>query len=556
MSRTQTIIFGLDGADFDMIDPWIQTGALSTLQNLIDRGGRTKLKSCVPATTPPAWTSLTTGMNPGKHGIFGFFSRDKGSYDIEPVSDRDVYARRLWDYTSNGGLTSLVVNVPVTHPGREINGAIVPGYLAQDHPETYPPNLLEDVNMSNYHIYAESESKNRSKDHLLDEWLSLIKLRQDIALRLMNRYDWDLLFLEFQKTDGVVHKFNDRTKTQRIFECVDNCLADIIDTADKINNDLNIFVVSDHGIGKKKDWSVALNTWLTEQDYAKTTVEENTQQVGWLEQATKDDNQEINERNSNTRIARLFAALSAVGLTKQRIERLLSTIGLYDTTASLISQDLANSFQEEVIDRAQSQAFYEGIGFSGVDVGVLINDGQFYSDGVVSDRAEYEDLRSELITALQRLEGPDGLAFRRVQRREEVYTGSQVEYAPDIVLEQASQYVIGSQLPRGKTFIPTESGRIDHKRHGVLIAAGEDIQNEWSISATPSIMDVTPTILASLSIGLNSRFDGKVINPVFDSPHEPETKSYPKFRPEESKTVTDEEEKKLRDRLRGMGYLE
>lgn len=544
MSQTKTVIFGLDGADFNMIDPWLDQGHLPTLKNLIERGGRTKLESCVPATTPPAWTSLTTGMNPGKHGIFGFYGREKGTYDIEPVSDGDVYARRLWDYTSMAGLTSIVVNVPVTHPARELDGVLVPGYLAPEQPETSPPDVLEDVGMEDYRVYAESESVDVPEEQLLNEWLTLTQSRRDLAIRLMERYDWDLLFLEFQKTDGAVHKFGSSKNVRRIFERVDQCMADVLA---KVNGEPNIFVVSDHGIGQQKDWSIALNTWLVEEGYAKTMSGVSRDQK-WTEQTAGGSD----VRNSPGPLARL---IGSIGITKQRLERILSNLGVYHLVTRFAPEGLGDSLDKEVIDHERSVAFYEGMGFSGVDVGVVINDERFYPDGSVGG-AEYDSVRGELMTALEALEGPAGSPFASVQRREDVYTGPRTEYAPDIVLEQAEQYVMGSLYPRGEAFIPADSGRIDHTRYGVLVAAGPHIRDGWSVSTTPSIVDVTPTLLHLLGVVLNERFDGRILKPILLVDRDPSIKRFDRFEAARGGTFTEEEESDLRDRLQGMGYLE
>lgn len=553
MDQSPTIVFGLDGADFEMIDPWLDAGSLPTLQGLIERGGRTKLESCVPATTPPAWTSLTTGMNPGKHGIFGFYSRQKDTYDIEPVSDGDVYARRLWDYASMADLTSVVVNVPVTHPGRELEGALVPGYLARDEPETYPAGLLEEVGMSDYRVYAESEAADVPEAQLLEEWLALTESRRDLAVRLVERYDPDLLFVEFQKTDGAVHKFDDSGNVRRIFERVDDCMADVLDA---VGGEPNVFVVSDHGIGQEKEWSVALNTWLAQQGYAETTTDRGREKAGWIEQATGNGEGSTGAKRFDLGgAARVLGALGALGVTKQRIERLLSTIGLYGLATRLAPKGLGGSLEQEVVDHERSQAFYEGMGFSGVDVGVILNDDRFYPGEVVSE-AEYESVRSELVAALEDLEGPIGPAFQSVQHREEVYSGPRTEYAPDIVVEQAPRYVIGSQYPRGETFIPAEPGRIDHKRQGILVAAGPDVRAEWSLSETPSIMDVTPTLLHLLGATLNERFDGAVLESVLAVEREPSFEAFEAFEPGGGGAFTEAEEEELKERLQGMGYLE
>ncbi|MUV88840.1 hypothetical protein GJ629_02145 [Halapricum sp. CBA1109] len=542
----RTIVFGLDGACFDLIDEWLDSGRLDTLSGLLDRGVASGLRSCVPATTPPAWSSLTTGVNPGKHGVFGFYERHPDSYHVTPVSDETVRARRLWDYATANDRTSLVVNVPVTHPGREIDGALVPGYLATDTPDTYPPDVLERVGMDDYRVYAPSEAADVSEGRLLEEWRSLTDSRRDLTLALMDAYEWDLCFVEFQKTDGAVHKFDDRENVRRIFERVDDCMGDILDAA---GGDPNVVVVSDHGIGQPKQWSVALNTWLAENGYAETTVG-SERKSAWMDRAM---GAEADGRRSVA--GRLLAALGSVGVTKQRLERLLATAGLYDLATRLAPAGLGAGVDEEVIDYERSRAFYQGIGFSGVDVGVVINAETYYDDGIV-DEGAYDDLRSELIDRLAALEGPDGTpAFTEVKPREDVYEGPYVADAPDIVLHQHDDYVIGSAKPRGKTFIPADAGRIDHTDTGLLVAAGPDIDSEWSPGSTPSILDVTPTLLHLHDIPLDERFDGAPLS-LSAVDHDPRWTTYEGAIPGTAAEMTSAEEQALEDRLKGMGYLE
>ena len=69
MSR-RTLLLGLDGATFDVLDPLMADGVMPSLQKLTASGVRASLRSTVPALTPPAWTTLVTGRSPGAHGIF------------------------------------------------------------------------------------------------------------------------------------------------------------------------------------------------------------------------------------------------------------------------------------------------------------------------------------------------------------------------------------------------------------------------------------------------------------------------------------------------------
>jgi len=545
-----TVVFGLDGACFELIEPWLDAGALPTLQSLLGDGESTPLESCVPATTPPAWTSLTTGVNPGKHGVFGFYRRQRGHHETTPVSDADVGARRLWDYTTAADLTTLAVNVPVTHPPRDIQGAVVPGYLSPDPPTTHPEGLLEEVGLADtYRVYADSEAADVSEAQLREEWLTLTERRRDLSLALLDRFEWDLLFVEFQKTDGAVHKFEQDANVRRIYERVDDCMADVLGAIDR---EPNVFVVSDHGIGQPKEWSVALNTWLHESGYAATTVGD-PGGSSWLAEATDDDGK---GGGREAPIGRLLSGLSRVGLTKQRLERGLSALGLYELATRVAPEGAGGSLDTEVIDEAASRAFYQGMGFSGVDTGVTINEASFYDDGLVSG-AEYDDLRAELMGALRNLEGPDGTApFQQVRPREAVYEGPAVAFAPDIVVEQAPRYVIGSAQPRGQTFIPAEEGRIDHTRHGLLAASGPDIEEGWTLEATPSIMDVTPTLLALLGVPLAERFDGRALSGMLAGEVHVETKTYEPIEDRGEYAFSDREEQALEERLEAMGYLE
>ena len=565
--NTPTVIFGLDGACFDLIRPWLDDSRLPTLERLIKAGGACDLESTVPATTPPGWTSLTTGVNPGKHGVFGFYTRQRGTYETKPVTDRHVHARRLWDYLNIHGDTAVVVNVPVTHPPRSMKGCLVPGYLAPDKPSTYPSDILARVGMEGYLIYAPSETASVSDAQLLEEWIELTESRAKLTQLLIQEFDPNLVFLEFQKTDGAVHKFGMGAHVRRIYECVDRCMDEILES---IDGEPNVFVVSDHGIGQEKRWAVALNTWLSHIGYAETRIGQ-ADRDQWLEQARENRLIEDYPRDSNPtaepspslshsssyseRLARgVLGMVGRVGVTKQDLERLLSRIGLYERAVAWLPEGVGSGLQTEVIDHEQSLAFYEAMGFSGVDVGVILNDERFYPDGKVTvDR--YDEIREDLIDALRELRGPDGQrAFETVSPREHVYSGDRVDMAPDIVLEQSADYVIGSQEPRGQTFIPAD-GRIDHTRTGLLIAAGPDVREDWELAMNPSILDITPTVLHLRDVPLSDRFDGEVLIDIFEEKTSPRFETYEPFEPEDPVYTDADEEELLAERLRDLGYL-
>ena len=62
MSRV--ILIAWDGADWRILDPLLEQGALPNLQALIDRGQRDVLRSTVPTHSWSAWPSFLTGVDP------------------------------------------------------------------------------------------------------------------------------------------------------------------------------------------------------------------------------------------------------------------------------------------------------------------------------------------------------------------------------------------------------------------------------------------------------------------------------------------------------------
>jgi hypothetical protein len=66
------LIFALDGATWDLIDPLLEDGALPNLQHLLRNGVRAELETIEPTVSPAIWTTIATGVLPDEHGIHGF----------------------------------------------------------------------------------------------------------------------------------------------------------------------------------------------------------------------------------------------------------------------------------------------------------------------------------------------------------------------------------------------------------------------------------------------------------------------------------------------------
>ena len=106
-----TVILGLDALSIEYVDQF----DLPNIESLQERGVSASLRSTFPPWTGSAWPSIYTGVEPSHHGVYSFFDFSDGYPDeADLISRNDVRAPALWDYLSQVGTSSVVLNVPVT----------------------------------------------------------------------------------------------------------------------------------------------------------------------------------------------------------------------------------------------------------------------------------------------------------------------------------------------------------------------------------------------------------------------------------------------------------
>src|SRR5437763_345587 len=147
----RTVIFGVDGLTFRVLHPLIEQGKLPNFQKLALEGCEAVLESKYPPLTPPAWTSLSTGLKPANHGVFDFWTYDnqqeRGAPRKAHVLTRRRGGKAIWNILSEYGKQVLVINVPATYPPETVNGIMVSGYMtpSADVDFTYPGTFKEEL---------------------------------------------------------------------------------------------------------------------------------------------------------------------------------------------------------------------------------------------------------------------------------------------------------------------------------------------------------------------------------------------------------------------------
>jgi len=76
----RVIVLGFDGVDARLTEKWMNEGKLPNLARLRDQGTFRPLRPTVPPQTPVSWSTFSTGIDPGRTGIFDFLRRDPKTY--------------------------------------------------------------------------------------------------------------------------------------------------------------------------------------------------------------------------------------------------------------------------------------------------------------------------------------------------------------------------------------------------------------------------------------------------------------------------------------------
>lgn len=121
-------ILGLDGADWDVIDPLIAAGKMPNLAKLRREGSWGRLRSDQPMLSPILWTSMATGRTADEHGVTWFMTTGPDGAKI-PISSRNRKTRALWNITSEQGLRTGILGWWATWPVEPIDGWIVSDYV-------------------------------------------------------------------------------------------------------------------------------------------------------------------------------------------------------------------------------------------------------------------------------------------------------------------------------------------------------------------------------------------------------------------------------------------
>jgi tetratricopeptide (TPR) repeat protein len=241
----KVLLIGLDGADWQLMDPWIAQGKLPNLGRLKARSAWANLKSMQPILSPLLWTTVATGRRPEEHGVVDFLVKDPATGQRVPISSRFRKVPALWNIFTAMGLSVDVVAWWASWPAEAVNGVIVSDRVAYSlfgyqtdagslPGATYPAGYLAshkgelvsdaDITLEDVRAFADitaaqfqerraqidqTEAKKAYADPVnhLTRILASTRNYQTAALNLLSRGQPDLMMIYFQGIDEVGHRF-------------------------------------------------------------------------------------------------------------------------------------------------------------------------------------------------------------------------------------------------------------------------------------------------------------------------------------------------------------
>lgn len=536
----KVFVVGLDGATFDLIQPWAQEGKLPTLHRLMAEGAWGPLESTTPPMTSPAWPSFATGKYPAKHGVFDFVSAQDSTFSV--VNATSVDAQALWGILSAHGKQVGVINVPVTYPPHPVNGFMITGLLSPSTAEiAYPSDLLDRyTDMPRYRVMPSVQYRPGNEQVFIRDLESLVDTRLRFASQLMRDQPWDFMMVHFLATDLAQHalwRYMDPTHPQhesdspfryaiqRIYQRVDLAIGELLSDLD---DDTTVMIMSDHGFGPLHG-IVNLNMLLLEKGLLRLRRDPLTQ---------------------------LRAFLFRHGLTPATVYGWLARLNLQNLV-SRVSKSTRNavfnkflSFDD--IDWSRSVAYALG------HIGQIYFDAKGHARHHLDHRAQAE-IYEQVVSALRTLVTPDGRPMLdRVIPKEEATFGGHAEEGPDLHLVLDGYRYISCPLFATDGNVISKQIRGDsgsHRMHGILIAHGPHIRAGRVEGAR--IVDLAPTVLQWMGLPIPDDMDGRALNQIVDDvstyPLQVQAASLGARR--KTHVLSKNEEAEIEARLKGLGYL-
>jgi predicted AlkP superfamily phosphohydrolase/phosphomutase len=545
------LIVGVDGLPPALLQRLIDDGRSPHLARLARDGSCGTLRSTPNYQSASAWTSLVTGVNPGKHGVLHFTNPVGGSYDLAQIDARARRAPTIWRMLSDAGVRVAALNVPVSYPAEPVEGVMVAGWLCPSpgaegftHPADLAAWLRAEFGDYPIHPDVRRHATAGRYDVVAEVARAGVEVKLEAARRIFQRERPDVLCVVLTETDSLQHwcwhlldarhpTYEERAARSweeellSVYVALDRGLGRLLAAT---GEDTDLLVVSDHGQAPNSGGQILLRPWLIHRGY-------------------------LVARSSSPfrRAADAVVRRSFEGLRRRAGKRMKA--GLRARFPGLQGRAQASVRGIEP-DWPRTRAWTE----TGQ---IFLNTRGRWPKGCVEPGCERERLLDELREGLLGLrEAQSGeRAVARVALGDEQFAGAHAGLMPDLLVHWRNDLSIQALIDSdGSTILRHDAPELPtgaHHPDGTLLTSGPSFRTAESADEH-SIYDVAPTLLHLLGMAVPSYLDGRVMVDLLseDAAKEVRTAAVNIDPAASDRSSRADGEEVIRRRLRSLGYLE
>jgi predicted AlkP superfamily phosphohydrolase/phosphomutase len=540
----RVFLIGIDGADWSLLDPFIEKGKLPNFQKIKQNSLYTDLESLLPPLSPLAWTTIFTGVGPEKHKIFSFVTKRKESYLIRPISTKDRKSTTIWQYLSESGKEVLLINIPFSYPPDKVRGVMVSGLGSPSVKSNfvYPPDLKNTI-IKKFPDYDVDYSEDLLMRGIAqDKFLEIVRKKTDAQIEffkyMLQSSKAQLIVFIIRSLDVILHYFWKRDDVVFSFcKQIDDYLGWLLNRFNE-NKDA-LIICSDHGFCYSHR-RFYINNWL--------------EQLGLFRIRTKEVSvQKISSRLSEYIVRKLIE--NNLKSLVWNLKRLSWSVPLIKFIKPPSVKTLCKTIWTDT--KAYYQEGSEGI--------VNINLKNREPEGCV-DIAEYEELREKIIQEAIKLVDPDNNknVFLLAKRGEEVYNCPRQNDIPDIVLLKNEGYTLKGYNNKQNLFENISHRNGEHHPLGIVSFLGS-VFKKGRLDKNISIKYITPVILELFQVTANlgeipSHVLNNIIRRRFGKTPKDNSFSKRNDKPlskhiEAEGVYSQKQEEIIKKRLEGLGYI-
>ncbi|CAM5443614.1 alkaline phosphatase family protein [Streptomyces californicus] len=466
-ARPKALILGIDGGSLAMMEPFIARGLLPHLAGLLDQSMHGATTTTWPAHTAPGWSTFVTARRPGGHGVYQFFGTQEADYGDRLTGTGDFGCSTIWEWLAAQGWSAGIINVPMSHPPRELPGYQVTWPLERTLRFSDPPTLLGELSRAGAPFMPDIMAMFQGDHGYLDKALANVAARGRSIAHLMEHHETDVVMAVITEIDRIAHHywhFSDACHpghtvpeqaewgraVELIHRAVDAVIGDILAT---VGDDTPVMLVSDHGLGQGR-LNLGVNSLLEEAGLLATAPGAGGH-AGWFEGEGR-------------------------GVDFGRTRAYMPTPGCYGVNLNLAGR------QHRGIVRKDEVA-----GLSD-EVSEL-----FLKHGIVEPHRREDTLNRVREALLAHLNPYTGLPlFADVLRAEDVHSGPAADRAPDLIL-----------VPYDWRYLPLGDTHWSARVHRRLQSGWHRRESYWGglggsfgtgAGRTGDPLDVAPTVLRML----------------------------------------------------------